>query len=222
MHASTLTRYRGALVAALGLSLALPVVAAGQAQTSPAQSAPRTPAPTASAQAAPRTQAERVADAEDMLDDQITFRLETHDVLRKYDIDVDVDGTTVTLSGDVANAAQEKQALALAKVEGVTTVTDDIDIDADVDVTLADRAKRGLSKTGEAISDTWINTKVSWFFVGEDVLDDSNINVDTDAGVVTLKGTVLSEAGRTRALALARRTEGVKDVRDQLTIAPAR
>ena len=213
--------YRGSVAAALGLALVLPGLAAAQAQTPPAQSTPRSQA-VPPVQSAPRTQAERVADAEDMLDDQITFRLETHDLLRKYDIDVDVDGSTVTLSGDVANAAQERQALALAKVDGVKVVTDDIDIDPDVDVTLADRAKRGLSKTGEAISDTWINTKVSWFFVGEDVLDGSNINVDTDAGVVTLKGTVRSEAGRTRALALARRTEGVKDVRDQLTIAAAR
>jgi len=214
--------YRGSVAAALGVALVLPGLAAAQVQTSPAQAAPRSQAPAAQAQTTPRTQAERVDDAEDMLDDQITFRLETHDLLRKYDIDVDVEGSTVTLSGDVANAAQEKQALALAKVDGVTTVTDDIDIDPDVDVTLADRAKRGLRKTGEAISDTWINTKVSWFFVGEDVLDGSNINVDTDASVVTLKGTVVSEAGRARALELARRTEGVKDVRDQLTIAPAR
>lgn len=213
MHATTLKRYGGALVATLGLSLALPVVAAAQAQTTPRVASPAQ---------SPRTPAQRVADAEDMLDDQITFRLETHDVLRKYDIDVDVDGTVVTLSGDVANADQKRQALALAKVEGVTTVTDDIDIDADVDVTLADRAKRGLSKTGEAISDAWINTKVSWFFVGEDVLDGSNINVDTNDNVVTLKGTVTSQAGRLRAVELARRTEGVKDVRDQLTIAPAR
>ncbi len=95
----------------------------------------------------------------------------------------------------------------------------DIAIDKDVDRTLADRAKTGMTKTGEAITDGWITTKVKWFFVGEDLLEGGDINVDNDTHVVTLKGTVKSNAGRNRALALARRTGGVQRVVNQLTIA---
>ena len=59
---------------------------------------------------------------------------------------------------------------------------------------------------------------MKWFFVGEDLLKGSDINVDTNNHVVTLKGTVTSNAGRDRAIALAKRTSGVQRVVDQLTV----
>ena len=152
------------------------------------------------------------------LEDRVEYRIETADPVRKYDIKVKVEGATATLSGTVATAAQKAEAERLAKIDGITRVVNDIKVDADADRTLADRTKAGLSKTGDKITDTWINTKVAWFFVGEDALKDSNINVDTKDNVVTLKGTVKSEAGRSRAIALARQTDGVRSVVDQLTI----
>src|SRR3954468_11525805 len=54
----------------------------------------------------------------------------------------------------------------------------------------------GLSKTGEVITDGWITTRVHERFVTEDLLKNSNITVDTDKHVVTLKGTVMTSAGR--------------------------
>ena len=185
-----------------GCAVAVPTVGFAQAQTSPRNP----PAPAAAAH------------TDDSIEEQIEFRLETHDLTRKYDIDVDVDGGVVMLSGDVAREQQKTQALELAKVDGVLRIEDRIEVDADADRTLADRAKRGLNKAGEAITDAWITTKVNWFFVGEDVLDGSDINVDTNDHVVTLKGMVPSEAARARAKALAERTEGVKSVRDELVI----
>ena len=78
----------------------------------------------------------------------------------------------------------------------------------------------GLSKTGEVMTDTWINTRVAARFVDEPLLKDSNINVDTSKHIVTLKGTVMSKAGRTRATTVARGTEGVHSVLNRLTIGP--
>jgi osmotically-inducible protein OsmY len=72
------------------------------------------------------------------------------------------------------------------------------------------------------INDAWITTKVKTNFVGEDVLKGSDINVDSNKHVVTLKGTVPSAAGRARAVQLAKSTKGVTRVIDQLTIAPAK
>ena len=69
-------------------------------------------------------------------------------------------------------------------------------------------------------SDSWITTKVKAKFVGEDALKHSHISVNTTDNVVTLKGTVASEAGRERAIAIVKATDGVKDVVDKLTIAP--
>jgi osmotically-inducible protein OsmY len=87
---------------------------------------------------------------------------------------------------------------------------------------VADKTKEGLSKTGEKITDGWITTRVHSKFVGEDLLKDSDINVDTNDHVVTLRGTVMSAAARARAVAQAKEVEGVHTVIDQLTIGPKR
>jgi osmotically-inducible protein OsmY len=42
------------------------------------------------------------------------------------------------------------------------------------------RTKDVVSATGEAITDGWITTKVSARFVDERLLENSNINVDTE------------------------------------------
>jgi hyperosmotically inducible periplasmic protein len=83
-----------------------------------------------------------------------------------------------------------------------------------------DATKKGATKVGEEVTDGWITTKISSDFVNEDLLHDSNINVDTNNHVVTLHGTVLSEAGRARAIAIAKSTSGVNKVIDRLTIGP--
>jgi hyperosmotically inducible protein len=71
-----------------------------------------------------------------------------------------------------------------------------------------------------AIKDGWLVMKVHSEFVNEDVLSGSNIDVDVKNGVVTLQGTVTSEAARARALEVARKNDGVKNVVDQLRIGP--
>src|SRR5262249_521816 len=101
---------------------------------------------------------------------------------------------------------------------GVIRVDNDIKVDNDVDRTLAERAKSGLTKTGESITDAWITAKVKWFYVGEDSLKGSDIAVDTNNHVVTLKGTVVTAAGKTRAIEVAEETDGVSRVDDRLVV----
>ena len=67
-------------------------------------------------------------------------------------------------------------------------------------------------------TDEWITTRVHQRFVDEDLLKGSDISVDTDHHVVTLKGTVTARAGRARAGAVALKTEGVQRVVNRLTI----
>ena len=64
---------------------------------------------------------------------------------------------------------------------------------------VAEKTKDGLSKTGEVMSDGWITTRVHERFVGEGLLKRSDISVDTDKHVVTLKGTVVNAAGGRKA-----------------------
>jgi hyperosmotically inducible protein len=86
----------------------------------------------------------------------------------------------------------------------------------------ADKTKEGLSKSGEVITNEWITTRVHARFVNEDLLKGSDISVDADDHVVTLKGTVASRAGRNRAARVAMDTEGVHRVVNRLTIGPKR
>jgi hyperosmotically inducible periplasmic protein len=87
---------------------------------------------------------------------------------------------------------------------------------------VADKTEDGLSKTGEVMTDGWITTRVHARFVDEALLKDSNISVETNDHVVTLTGTVIARAGRTRATTVAKGTEGVRRVVNRLTIGPKR
>jgi hyperosmotically inducible protein len=85
---------------------------------------------------------------------------------------------------------------------------------------VGEKTKDGVSKTGEVITDAWITTHVKAKFVDEDLLKGSDIDVDTNDHIVTLKGTVTSAAGRARATAQAKEVEGVHSVVNHLTIGP--
>jgi len=87
---------------------------------------------------------------------------------------------------------------------------------------VAPRPENDLGNTGERITDEWITTHVHQRFVSESLLKDSDISVDTDHHVVTLKGTVTNEAARRKASGIARRTQGVRRVVNRLTVRPKR
>jgi hypothetical protein len=72
-----------------------------------------------------------------------------------------------------------------------------------------------LASQARAVKDGWLVLKVHSELVDEDLLSD----IDVEDGVVTLRGTVATEAGRARALEVARKNDGVKSVVDRLTIA---
>jgi len=156
--------------------------------------------------------------SDEILKDRILYRIDTDPALRKYDIRVSVHTGVATLTGDVTTEAQKQAAGQVASIDGVSRVKNELSVSADTDKTLTERTRQGLSKAGDTITDAWITTKVNWFFVGEDALKGSDINVDTADHVVTLKGTVKTAAGRTRAVSLAKNTEGVRRVVDQLIV----
>jgi hyperosmotically inducible protein len=83
-------------------------------------------------------------------------------------------------------------------------------------------AQSALAAQAGAVKDGWLVLKVHSEMVDEDLLSGSDIDVDVKAGVVTLRGTVPTEAGRARALEVARKNDGVKSVVDRLTIAAPR
>ena len=70
-----------------------------------------------------------------------------------------------------------------------------------------------------AQSDAGITTKVKSKLAQDDTVKASQVNVDTKDKVVTLTGTVDTDAAKSRAVELARDTTGVRDVVDNLSVA---
>lgn len=150
------------------------------------------------------------------------------DVLENSDIDVDTKAGVVTLNGTVPTAAGRTKAVAIAKAtDGVKSVNDRLRVvpsaNHDASAAVREGAKdttQAAHKTGNAISDGWVTSKIYADFINEDALKGSEIDVDTKAGVTTLKGTVATQAGSTRAAAIAKATDGVKSVHNNLKVVP--
>ncbi len=86
----------------------------------------------------------------------------------------------------------------------------------------ADTASEGLRSAGTAVTNASITAAVKSELMKEPALDAMSIDVDTTGdGNVTLSGTVRSQVARQRAEELARSTDGVNAVRNELVVRPA-
>ena len=163
------------------------------------------------------------------------------DALKDSDIDVDTNKGVVMLNGTVASEAGRARAIAIAKAtDGVKNVMDHLRVAAPADTTAAmretgrdaadktkdaahttaDKTREATGTTGKAITDGWIKSKLAAQYVTEDSLDKSDIDIDVSKGAVALKGAVRTAAAKERATAIAKSTDGVKSVRNDLKIDP--
>jgi hyperosmotically inducible protein len=152
--------------------------------------------------------------------------------LNNTDISVETNDGMVTLKGTVENDAQVQRAKEIAtNVDGVKMVHNDLKIGTTestankaVDETknLANKTEEGIKdtgkKAGKAINDASITAEIKLKLAGDDLTDALDINVDTQNAVVTLNGTVGSQAEADRAVQLARSVEDVKNVHSKLKI----
>ena len=76
----------------------------------------------------------------------------------------------------------------------------------------------GAVQAQRALNDGSLTAKIKSKMALDDTVRAAAIDVDTVGGVVTLSGTVRSEAEGRRAIQLARETEGVTSVTDRLVI----
>ncbi len=126
-------------------------------------------------------------------------------------VDATKESTAVVID-DTQEAAEEA-------ADGTRNIAEKtVDKTKDIASATGRAATTAVSKTGEAITDGWITTRIHARFVDESLLKGSDIDVDTENHVVTLKGTVTSDAARGRAVAVARNTEGVDQVVNQLVV----
>jgi hypothetical protein len=73
-------------------------------------------------------------------------------------------------------------------------------------------------KIGNSSEDLWIWTKTRAALAYTDALRDVTINVDVENEVVTLSGTVPTEAQKAKAEEIARSIEGIKSVKNELMV----
>jgi hyperosmotically inducible protein len=134
--------------------------------------------------------------------------------IKPWNVDVTTtSGGVVELRGEVDDATAKSEAVRIARTtEGVSRVEDYLRVGDQ-------RTPASNSPVPDvANSDPWITAKIhSKYFVDPDVkaLD---VDVATSGGIVTLTGTVDNELQRRHAVAIARSTDGVRDVRDDLRV----
>jgi len=167
----------------------------------------------------------------DDLDRSVSAKLNSDVTLASYKIkvDADADKNAVTLSGSVPTENLRTKAVELAKMATPNlVVTDKIDVKPG-DIDRKDytegmardarvRAKETGETVGDSIDDAWIHTKIRTRLLGEGEFPGTGINVDVNKNVVTLRGTVSSTEDKAKAEQIAKTTDGVKTVKNQLVV----
>jgi hypothetical protein len=83
---------------------------------------------------------------------------------------------------------------------------------------VGEKVAAGANQAQRAMADASLTTKIKAKMALDDSIEALDIDVDTDGSTVTLTGNVGSEAERSRALQLARETEGVTSVIDRMRV----
>jgi osmotically-inducible protein OsmY len=140
------------------------------------------------------------------LEKQIQASLQADRDLQNNRVDVRVDGDVATLTGTVDSDAERTKSAALAEVGPIRVVDN--------------RLKVESVGVKNAVTDSGITTSVKTRFLANETLRHQVISVETNNGVVTLKGTISSEGARRLAVDVAQHTSGVRRVDDELVPTP--
>jgi hyperosmotically inducible protein len=155
---------------------------------------------------------------------EVKSRLESEYQLRDSDISVSTANGEVTLEGSVSGANAKSAAEDAARsVEGVRTVHNNLDTSAGSMASggtgSGDRTEGGAGSgdrteggAQQAVSDTWITTKVKSELLADSVSQGLDVNVETKDGVVSLEGTVEDEQAIEHVKDVVAGVEGVKRV----------
>lgn len=157
--------------------------------------------------------------------------------IKPWNIDVSTRSNgTVTLRGEVDDHRDRQQALDIARnTEGVTQVDDQLRVRGEQPIATAGTdepepappsetaGERNAPTTelAEASGDAWTTTKIQSKYFMDDEVRALDIDVSTSGGNVTLSGSVPSDEHRRQAEAIARSTEGVRQVTNSLRVDPS-
>ena len=143
--------------------------------------------------------------------------------LDSFDINTDVDNGNVILTGKVENSVDKKLAEELvANIDGVKSVDNKLTIvekrkDMSED-SMSDDMKTAYDKSTSELTDAKIATVIKTRLLMDTDISGFDIDVDVEAGNVTLTGDVDSDAERDLVIAIAKGASDVKDVEDNLRV----
>lgn len=162
----------------------------------------------------------------------IKERLDADDQLKAADVKIEVNSQKklATLSGTVETEALHTKAIELARsVQPELTIEDRIDVNPNeasrgrYTRELAKEEWRKAEESGESVGDllgdAWIHSKIVAKLIASSQTQQRKINVDVANGEVTLHGSVQYAAQKNEAERIAKDTEGVKRVNNQIEVA---
>jgi osmotically-inducible protein OsmY len=168
------------------------------------------------------------------LESNIKARLDSDEAIRSANLDVDAHANEnrATIAGTVSSEALRTRAVDLAH-----SANPGLTLDVKIDVRPPDVARKEWTEehsrtagrmakdAGDSVSDTlddtWIHTKIVGKLIGSSAVPERKINIDVDKKVVTLRGTVSTQAEKAEAGRIAQETEGVVRVVNQLKVGPS-
>ncbi len=169
------------------------------------------------------------------LENAIKTKFDADPQLKADDLSVsaDADRNEVTLSGTVETQALRMRAVELAKsAHAGLVITDKVDVkpreltraEWTADQAREERTKaKGYGDTiGDSLDDAWVHTKIVTQLIGNSKTPERKINVDVNKNVVTLRGMVDNMEEKTEAERVAKTTEGVTRVNNQLKVGAAK
>jgi hyperosmotically inducible periplasmic protein len=191
-----ITRYRTTLIAA-AVAAALGVSAAACTKT-PDYASKDTRSSTAS---------EAISDT--AITAQVKTKLATDSNIKSSDISVTTVNGVVTLEGSVDDAAAKSAAERTAKsVTGVTSVSNRLSTPSGSMTAM----KTTAEDAQDAMSDTWITTKVKSLLLADSDAKGFDVKVETRDGIVILEGELETQAAIAHVRDIAAGVEGVKSV----------
>ncbi len=130
--------------------------------------------------------------------------------LNSFDINTDVRKGVVTLTGHVENDVERDLAEELIEtLDGVK----------DVENKLTVMNKDKTRTLGNAMMDAKVATVLETRYLFEPEVSATDIDIEAEDGVVTLRGMVSTDAEHDLAIAIAKNTDDVKRVIDELEVA---
>lgn len=127
--------------------------------------------------------------------------------INAFDIKVDVRKGAVQLSGYVANQSEVDRAVSLARnTEGVRDVENNVTLEV------------GAASIGNKVDDGITTAAVKSALLADSGIHGLQIGVATHKGVVQLSGFVDNREQANRAVAIARGTDGVRDVSNEMDL----